>query len=198
LSCGFGSGARVFYPGAPGAVPIVPGLLIVSALGLLWTFVRAPALRLRALRVAALAGGGVCLMVGITWARVATAAQGLLFVSRYGTLVIPLLCAAYLSWEVFPGVQVRRFMQMVCFLFAAMVLLPNKDAGVAEAAYLKNFRISTYEDLRAGVPLNLIAERHCYGLYVCDRQPPLAERMQWLRDSGFGPFVLPKEKYFSP
>ena len=184
MSLGFGSGSKAFWP-ASGY--LVAGLTIATAFVLL----RAREERPRAIRAALFLAGMVCMAGGIAWARVAVYPEGL-FVPRYATLAAPLLCCIYLAWEVVKRTQAVRFVQMVLFFVAAVLLVRNAEDGRYGASVLQQYRQAAFIDVQDGVPLPEVAERHCVTLYVCGSDT-LARRMQMLRDKKIGPFALPSE-----
>lgn len=184
LSLGFGSQMRAYWP-LGGALVAV--LIAATALALLWGFARYPEERPRALRAALFLGGMVCLAAGVGWARIAMYPEGV-FASRYATLAAPLLCCIYFAWEVVRNPQAARFVQMLLFFVSTVLVLGNDGFGLAEATGLQQLRQPVLMDLQNGVPLAVVAQRHCGAIYVCGTEF-LVRRMRMLRDKKIGAFA---------
>ena len=128
LSISFGTGSRILWPWS-GSFLLLS--LVATAALLVVRLVRARDDWPRVVRIALVFGGVLALAGGIAWARMAM--FGELFVSRYCTLGLPLSCGLYLAWETTPNKAVTRFVQMVLFMVSAVLLIPNRDHGFAEA-----------------------------------------------------------------
>ena len=184
LSIGFGSHTKVYWP-VSGA--FVAALTVATALALLWAIARSQEERPRALRAALFLGGMVCLAGGVGWARIAIYPEGV-FASRYVTLAAPFLCCIYLAWEVVRRPPAARFVQMLLFSVSTVLVLGNDYAGFVEAKGLQELRQPALTDLQNGVPLAVVAQRHCGAIYICGTGF-LVRRMRMLRDEEIGVFA---------
>src|SRR5688500_3535796 len=96
----------------------------------------------------------------------------------------------YLAWEVVQKPRIVRFVQMVLFFVAALLLVRNAEDGRHLAGVFRRSRQAAVADVRSGMPLPEVANRHCGNIYLCGTDT-LARRMQMLRDKKIGPFALP-------
>lgn len=187
LSISFGQGSRALWP-ATGYLTVA--LLVATLVALIARLVRCPSAWPQVARIALLFGGVLCLAGGIAWARVAMFPGGL-FVSRYCTLGLPLSCGLYLAWEALQNQPAKRFVQMLLFTISAVLVILNREHGFAEAEGLWIRKELVLVDVRNGVPLSVIAEKHCWAVYLCGVD--LNERMQMLRKAKVGEFAKATE-----
>ena len=108
------------------------------------------------------------------------------FETRYITLSVPAVCAAYISWSLFGPVWLQKVMRRALFATALAALAANTSWGWEYARGLKSHLSAFEADLRAGVPPYLLVQRH--GYYLHPHQEMVTDYMPLLRDAGVGAF----------
>jgi hypothetical protein len=126
-----------------------------------------PSQRLRAAGVIVFLGGLAALAMGLGWGRTSLG-KGFGFAPRYVTLAAPALCAVYLTWSFCVPATFGRLVQTVMLLLAAAGFVPNMQEGLRWAKERRNAIEAFEHDLRAGVPLSILAENHTRSLQRLD------------------------------
>jgi hypothetical protein len=96
------------------------------------------------------------------------------------------LCCVYFVWEIYGTPRVRQFAQVclfaiICFM-ASVNTLEGKDAGRSIRQKMEAFE----RDLRAGVPISALAQRHVF-LYPASSEE-LAKYLRLLHRAQIGQF----------
>ena len=104
----------------------------------------------------------------------------------------PFWCAIYLVWELVDRAELRHFMQTTLLFCAAALAIANQQDGVHEAPYFRDVRRAVVTDLRAGLPLGALVNRHYGKMYYGDRAL-LIERLRLLHAKNIGVFKLLQE-----
>ena len=99
----------------------------------------------------------------------------------------------YFSWDVIGQRRITRFVQMILFLIAALLVVENRDRGLHEAMNWHIRRETILADIRAGMPIPELVRRHCGFLYYECKGSVLPDRMRMLRDKQAGDFAQLKE-----
>jgi hypothetical protein len=185
LSLGWGSASKMFWPLNQ---YLALGVLALTAVALIAVFIRDPAQRSRALRIALFMSAVASLAAGIAWARIGLYSLGIVS-SRYATLVMPLFCASFFVWQLLQNPQLARFAQMMLFMFAALMVFRNRDVGKADALFMRARLEAPFNDLRNKMPISEVAWRHCGALYLCPQVGLLHQRMMMLHDKKIGVFA---------
>jgi hypothetical protein len=183
LTVGFGQAAQSVWPESK---DVLYALVSATVAMLVFVFIGRPAERGRAFRLLLVLGSGLCLALGIGWARTALSPDAM-FAPRYPTLAAPFWCAIYLAWETLGRSQLRQSMQAGLFLLAASVATANHDLGRATAEGHYNSRNPIVTDIKAGIPMGEVIRRHGGFTYY---GPPdvLATRMKMLHAKQIGVF----------
>jgi hypothetical protein len=174
---GLGNGAEVIKDGAHSFLVIIASATLLM---LLWVFIVRPAERFRVLRLATVFGALASLAIGIGWARSGFVSA---FRCRYVSLGAPFWCACYVAWQLPRWRSAPRVMQMVLFVAAVALLVPNRDRSVGWGTGTRDSRMLLLKDLSAGVGAAELARRH-YSEASYGGESVLVERMKMLRASG--------------
>jgi hypothetical protein len=188
LSTGLGAGSAGWPVRAGCAAALLFGGLAVLA----GVWRRSPEERPRAAGLAAVLAGYAALALGVAWGRAALGPEATL-AGRYSTLAVPAFCAVYFVWVLYPRPGRFPFARAGQFALALAVFALSAVDGVRYARAILPFSRSVTDDLRAGLPRELLARRHP-GLYPPDVNA-LAEFLGMLRDAGVGDFrSLPPDR----
>jgi hypothetical protein len=163
-------------------------LMLASAAVLAVAWYRRPRERGRALGLLSFLAAMGCLALGLGWGRAAPD-PGSGFESRYVTAAAPALCCAYLIWGMH-GRPSSYFLQMCLFVLMVMSLGVSVEAALGWAGP-DHERYEAFEkDLRAGVPLSQLAQRH--GSLHTTNNPnaagDVADVLSRLQQAGIEPF----------
>jgi hypothetical protein len=200
LSAGF-SNAFVAIPNVPSQL-IMPCLVLVS-LGGLASAMRSRRSELRrAMGLVFFLAAMGCLAFAIGVGRGGLQRGGLrwdtgVFDYHYGLLAVPFLSWAYLVWCLYYHSRpVGRLVQMSLLVLMCVVFSLNLHAQ-SEPARLRDAEEQFEEDVRAGLPAPLLAERHLK-LFWGEEHPDqgkavVAKGLQWLRRTGTTPFRFIRE-----
>jgi hypothetical protein len=142
----------------------------------------------------------VCLALGVGYGRAGAGDVGV-FVSRYVTLALPLLCAIFFCWGL-PGMPLGRWVQAGLLLVVGLLLPFNLRHGIGDAAQHRTNQRAFEQAIKAGVPPSGLIELHgpyfVYRLFVPGKQRSgpayeaernrVIEDMRMLRRAGVGAF----------
>lgn len=107
---------------------------------------------------------------------------------RYVLLSAPAFCVAYFVFEL-PGSEAINRAGRVLLVGLAAVLLPmNMAFGREYGTWYADGMDRVLRDINAGIPLDILAQRHNRHLYHAWAPARLAAHMQMLRDRRIGPF----------
>jgi hypothetical protein len=168
---------------------VMAALLLVATVTLLLAWRARPADRLRALGLVAFLAAYACLVLALTWGR---GGQGVRAVmqSRYSTFSLPALCGVYFVFLLY-GPHGRGLVQWsLCILVLVMFGFSAQD-GLALAQEMRDRRIDFENDLRAGWPCSILAERHYAGPFALypNGAAELAGHLKRLHNAGIGQFA---------
>lgn len=156
------------------------------ALGVAWA--QRPGQRLRVLGLGAFLAGLVCLALAVAWGR-AGLGPAVSQARRYVSLSVLVLCGAYFVFVLYAPGRAGRVGQMLLGMATAAMLWPNAVEGIAYGRQLHAFLEPFVQDLRAGVPRSIIAERYTHPpdkLYSDEQH--LGEYLDMLHGAGLGLF----------
>jgi hypothetical protein len=188
LTVGLGSATRMMWPDA--AVPFFA--VSVASLGaLIWVVWRRPEKRQRAIRLLLFLAAMGTLALGISRSRTALGTEAL-FASRYAALAAPFWCAIFFAWELVDRPKIRRFAQTALLFCAAAIAAANRLDGAREAIFFRDVRQLVVNDIKAGVKLVDLVNRHYTRMYYGDRGA-LMDRMRVLHAMKVGWFAQLKE-----
>src|SRR5262249_43711180 len=155
LSLGLGAGVAAWAGklGELGVLALKLGglgmrvLLVGSGAVLVWVWRSQPAQRDRALGILLFLGAMASLVGGFAWGRAQIEGAGL--ENRYYTLMVPALCAVYLS-GVLRGGAVGRFAPLGLLALQLVILWPNTIWAVDYAGTIRSLTRPIERDLLAG------------------------------------------------
>jgi hypothetical protein len=186
VAFGFGPAARdawLVTSAAALGVLALAGRALLGGLASAW-----PTDRRRLLGLALLAGALVALALAMGWGRAGRVESSGRMSTRYALLAVPALCAAYFTAELYGSRGVRRLTQGA-LLVAAIGLLPmNTLVGVQRRNWFERGMESVESDVRAGVPVDALADRHYRFLLPWSRDD-LAAGIRMLREDCVGPLA---------
>jgi hypothetical protein len=115
-------------------------------------------------------------------------------VPRYTTLMVPLGCCLYFLGGRYGGASGAPATQMILFLLAAVVFVPNLRAAF-DAGRCRRLALTTFENnLAARVPPGLVAECGADRVFPSACKDPVAQSIASLRDAGAAAFrSLPED-----
>jgi hypothetical protein len=186
LSGGLGPAAAPLWP-LSGVVLL--GVLLLSGGVLLVIWLRQPQDRFRVVGLLLFFGAMASLALGIGWARAGEIlwAPDPGFHNRYVTLAVPLLCGVYFCWVLYRGPG-GRLAQVALLVLLCLLFQPNVRAGLAGATALRKQCEAFEQDLLAGTPPFILAERHGDAIYWSGEK--LAAHLKALHQVGLGRFRL--------
>jgi hypothetical protein len=104
---------------------------------------------------------------------------------RYAVLLLPLLVAVYLSWQLFGG-RARAAAHATLLLLACVAFAVGLGDAAAYGGQRRAEGDALMRDVATGVPPGLLAARHTESLYPSASR--LAGRLELLRQAGHGPY----------
>ncbi|MBA4064451.1 MAG: hypothetical protein C0501_12205 [Isosphaera sp.] len=174
--------AMAAAPGAPPVWAVVFAAEVVLGLATVRLLVGGPGGdRTSAFGLAAVAAGVVLLVLAVGHGRAAMG-PGMGLWSRYGLLTWPLLGAAYLVW-VRAG---REAVPMLMCFAASLAFVPNTGTGMAVGSAVRAGYDRIRADVRAGVPVAALVDRHLKGT---GQEGRAARGIPMLREAGVGVFA---------
>lgn len=190
MTVGFGPPCQQFWPFSVG---VVLCLLLGTCLLLIVVWRRQPHDRTRSAGLLLFLAACVCLGLAVGWGRTGHGTD-VGFTARYTTLALPLLCCIYFIWGLYGGPRFGPMAQMCLFSLACALFLTNVQLGISWGRERRELMQAFEQDLRARMPIALLAERYADGIY-----PPskaiLEDRLRLLRNAGQGLFrFLPDER----
>jgi len=155
LSISLGPAVRPYWPLAGSAVLT---LWLLSMAVLLVVLLKKPQERPRALGLLLFIGaaGSLVLIVGRTRAGLG---EEYVLGGIYLNMALPALCCAYCIWIVHGTPAFKSIVQMCMFSAACLFFLPNLARGVESGRYFGTMGQTLEQDIRAGVPPFVLAER---------------------------------------
>jgi hypothetical protein len=162
------------------------GVLLLATAGVLVRVWRREAKeRFRAAGLLAYLAAFACLALGVGWGREEYGSKiGL--TARYITLAAPVLCCAYISWELYGFARVRRLVQTTLLLAGMYWLWQNDNLGVEYAKAFSQHMDAFTARLAEGVPSFVLSNEFVPFLY--HTESGLQTKMQQLQQAGIGPF----------
>lgn len=139
-----------------------------------------PPVRPRALGLLAFLAGVGAMTAAVGWSRSGSGLFG-----RYATLLAPGLCAVYFAALVCGGRRARVLVPCALALSVGFMTWRNTRLGVEGAARLRDGEDSFAADVRAGLPMFVLADKYSrfpFALYP--NADDLAKWMTMLRDAG--------------
>jgi hypothetical protein len=186
LTFGFGAGTRtlrlVF-------VPLTLALLLGSA----WNVIRGiraehGLLRIRLLGITVFLATGLGYAAALGWGRAAVVRDVYnLWPTRYMLLVVPLLYAVYMAWDIYGPRRQRAFVQVSLFALSLLLLPLNTVHGLRSTDWSVEPRRAMLSDLNRTVPD--FANRHHRFLAHMVPVQDLAASIRMLRQVGRWPFT---------
>ena len=150
------------------------------------------AARRRAMGLLLFCGGLAILALAVGWGRAGLVSTvGL--PDRYTLLAVPAFCAAYFIWVLYGPRVSRRFVLTGLLVGMSLLAWPNTQAGFAWRDWYVRGMSAFEQDLRAGVPRSVLAERHHTFLLHWD-QTKLESGLHMLKRAGIGPFQYMREQ----
>ena len=137
----------------------VLALLLLSVAVLIVALLKEPRERLRALGLLLFIGATGSLVLIVGWARAGLGEEYVLS-GVYLNMALPALCCAYFIWIVYGKPGISTLVQMCLFTGMCLFFLPNLASGLGVGRYFSSLRQAFEQDMRAGVPPFILAERH--------------------------------------
>lgn len=183
LSLGFGPAAGWLWQ-VTGAC--VLGLALLGLGFLVRAAVKRPEQRLRDLGLLLVLLSCLALAAILAFGRAGSGAEAGLE-PRYVTLALPLLALAYLAAAVAIRPQRGRLVQMALFLLGCVLLWPNTDLALKEAAKLRRRHRAMEYESAAHMPLSMFVRY--FGPSLHPSNDFLLETLPRLRSAGIGAFA---------
>jgi hypothetical protein len=174
----------------------VAGLTAGTVALLVRTWNKSPAERVTTSGILACLGGVMAIAAGVAWtARLGSSGNHLQL--RYVMLAMPLLWCSYITWSMYGGRFLSRFIPVVMFAVGLLMLPLNCVEGLAYAGQLRACYQALEHEIVAGAPPVLLAERFtrepcAIGLSGFREQMP--RQLIMLRHAGIGYFRQIKEE----
>ncbi len=127
--------------------------------------------------------------VAIGWGRAGVIAISGSWPIRYVLLAVPVFCTAYFIWEIYGPPMLRTVIQNGLFLGMCLLIPSNTIHGFWWNDWYQAGAQALEQDLSAGVPRTVLAERHREFLFHSMDPHTLAELMSLLQTAGIGPFA---------
>ena len=181
LGASLGPVGAAAWPASAVALTVLYLLTAGLAVRAAW---RRPPTRVEAAGVLAAMAGGFGVAAAIAVGR-AGFGPGRGLEARYAVLLLPLLVAVYLCWQLFGG-RARRAGHALLFLSACLAFAVSLGDAARYGRQRRAQGDALMRDLVAGVPPGLLAARHTGSLYPS--QSRLASRLDLLRQAGHGPY----------
>jgi hypothetical protein len=108
---------------------------------------------------------------------------------RYVLLTVPVLCVAYFIWDLYGPHKIRTTAQIALLVVACALLPFNIKSGLDWGGWYQKGMEAVKQDILAGDPPNILAERHGNFLIHWWDKKQLVKSMQMLKKAGIGPFV---------
>jgi hypothetical protein len=134
-------------------------LWLLSVAVLLAALLKESQERVRALGLLSFIGAAASLILVIGRAR-AGLGEEYAFIGTYMNMVLPALCCVYLTWIVYGRPAMKTVVQVCLFTGACLFFLPNLGGGIWVGRFLGTHGQALAQDIRAGVPPFILAERH--------------------------------------
>ena len=138
---------------------VVLTLLMLSVAVLIAVLFKEPEERLRALGLLLFIGATGSLMLIVGRARAGLGEEYALS-GVHLNMALPVLCCAYFIWIVYGKPGISTLVQMCMFTGMCLFFLPNLASGLGVGRYFSSARQAFEQDMRAGVPPFILAERH--------------------------------------
>jgi hypothetical protein len=157
LSLAFGPDLAGWWPWTG---VIVLGLSLASVVAVVVVWLRRPRERFRAVGFFLFLGATAALALGFGIARGGSGERpGLM--PHYTYLPLPWLCCLYFVWVAVAG-RAGQFLQLGLTAFMAVAIGLSIPPALEDAGYRHGAMATMERDIAAGVPADLLAERHCY------------------------------------
>lgn len=190
IAMGFGPAAGASWTTSVAGVTV---LLALAGAVLLWTgWTCAGRERWRALGLLAFLLSGLVLAGGVGLGRAGRVAETGRFSARYAFLTAPLIATVYFVWLLYGPRRWRAGVLGGVAVTTALLLPENTLRGLSTRSWHLQGMQAVVRDIEAGMPRQLLAERHQPFLLHWDRER-LGTGMAQLREAGRGPFARLRE-----
>jgi hypothetical protein len=154
--------------------------------------------RHRALGLLVFLGNIVLFALAIGWGRAEAISIFGGWPLRYVLLAVPALYASFFAWELYGPPKFRTAAQLTLFLIICFLTPFNTVQGLAYGKWYRKGMDRVSQDLAAGVPRSVLAERHNEFLLHSVSPDQLASLMSMLHHKKIGPFAQMKEDVTTP
>jgi hypothetical protein len=134
-------------------------LLLLSMAILMLAVLKEPRERLRALGLLLFIGAAGSLVLIVGRARAGLGEEYVLS-GIYLNMALPALCCVYFIWIVYGSPAIKSIVQICLFIMPCLFFMPNLANGLGIGRYFSTSRQLFEQDIRAGVPPFILAERH--------------------------------------
>jgi hypothetical protein len=185
LSISLGPAVRPYWRLVGSAVLM---LLLLSLAVLIVALLKEPRERLRVLGLLLFIGAAGSLVLIVGRARAGLGEEYALS-GMYLNMALPALCCAYFIWIVHGTPAIKSLVQMCLFIITCLFFLPNLAHGLGVGRYFSTSRQAFEQDMRAGVPSFILAERHVAFLNpATDDVKGIALRLRQMQQAGIPQF----------
>ncbi|MCE9530126.1 MAG: hypothetical protein K8T89_03160 [Planctomycetes bacterium] len=191
---------RILVPYSKFAWPwvswLIP-LLLFATIGLLLVVgFRFSQERVRVLGLLLFLGAMIVVAMGISYGRAIFGVEACM-VSRYGTILTPILLGIYAVWCLYGPVSVRETAPMIVFTVFALGFGLQTQQGLVVGTVNQESSQSFLRDVRAGTQADYVASRYAGVLYPLNMVDLVCKQLPKLRDAGIDPYMHhPKETQF--
>jgi hypothetical protein len=185
LSISLGPAVKPYWRLAGSAVLM---LLLLSVAVLIVALLKEPLERLRALGLLLFIGAAGSLVLIVGRARAGLGEEYALS-GIYLNMALPALCCAYFIWIVYGKPGISTLVQMCLFTGMCLFFLPNLAVGLGMGRHFSTIGQTLKQDIRAGVPPFILAERHVAFLNpATDDVKGIALRLRQMQQAGIPQF----------
>jgi hypothetical protein len=165
---------------------VLLALLLVTAVVLVWAWVKQPGERFRAGGLLLFLGAVASLILALGWGR-AVLGKDAGFESRYVTLMAPALCWVYLVWAL-PSRRGSGLVHTCLFTLACIPFLANAKEATGWAEHVHEHDGVFTRDLLAGTPVSLLSQRYAdlFSIWDSNAAEKVAHHLRQLRQAGVG------------
>ncbi len=176
--------------GNEGMLKVVPVPVVVLLTGglLVYTFLRKPEERLRAVGLALILSALIVVALAMGWGR-AGLGETAGYSSRYAAILVPVLLTVFLGWLAFAPRQLATGAQWGLLGLVCLGLPTQFQRGFREGEVVRQWGKSFLRDLRHGPTAEALAQKYAGRLYSTGNHPLVSHYLHALHDRHWEPFV---------
>ena len=187
LALGFGPAVELSWPLS---TMLAIGILLASGGLAILAVLRHKGLeRYRALGLFLFFGNIVLFILVMGWGRAGAIGIYGHWPLRYVLLAVQTFCTIFFVWELYGSPKLRTIVQIGLLVVMCLLLRSNTNIGLDWGRWYRGGMDVLEQDIAAGIPPSILAEKHREFLIHWWSENRLAEGMQMLHDAGIGPFA---------